>query len=129
MTLTFATGETIKLARFMPSTMLLRGAQRETITFTVEETTLSYEKLKQLFSSPESSKELSITNPHPADNGGVSETTTQYTNYIVGSEPAVQPGREVVEQDAGIVDVFYITVGKLTYVEEQLQRLGINPLG
>lgn len=129
MELKFATGEKINLARYMPGSIMLRGAQRETITFTVAESTLSYEKLKKLFTNQEATKTLGITNPHEVGAGGTSETTTQYTNYIVTYDPVIQPGREVVEQGAGEIDVFYIIMGKLTYVEEQLQKLGINPLG
>lgn len=130
MELKFANGTTLELVRFMPSHNILRGATRETLSFMFEERKHGYAELKSLFADAEATEKITLTNPHDVGPTGTSKTTTEYTNYVVPAEPMIQPAVEVVDQTNPVpVDVFLVTMGKLTYVEEQLKKLGIDPLG
>ena len=129
MELKFANGKKIEVENPQQSAGIVRGANRELVSFMVAEAQCSFDKIKGLFMDSEAIKTMVLTNPHDIGTAGTALTTVTYEGYLVHSEPWVQTavmnltGDHTKEPEM----VFIVTLGKLTVLEElMISKMGLT---
>lgn len=121
--------KTFDVAAVMRSSEYSRGAQREIIMLYFRTAEVAYEDIHAVVTDPAALKKMSTSYQNGGDEATL--TTTQFEDFIVPGEPVISVVNEVVDSTVSSVaeELFLVKLGKLTYIEEQLQRLGVNPLG
>lgn len=102
------------------------GSSRRTITVTCEATAISIDKLNSLLTE-ENLKSITMTNDEITNSDG-SNLTNIYDDYVLKLSCGIQ--NVLVENDtpdsaAKYKDRLIFKIGKRTYIEEQLHKLGL----
>ena len=108
------------------------GSSRRTLTFECDKNAISVDELNKLLSNEDNLKEIILTNENVAVNIPTDKTEQSFTNiysdYILklkcGIENKLVIG-ETPETKAVYEDRIIFKLGKRTYIEEQLEKLGL----
>ena len=102
------------------------GSSRRTITVTCESTAISIDKLNSLLTE-ENLKSITVTNDKIANSDG-SSLTNIYDDYVLKLSCGIQNvlvKNDTPDSAAKYEDRLIFKIGKRTYIEEQLHKLGL----
>ena len=108
---------------------ILRNYQREMLQLTFKTSEVGYEELYDLLKDSDNCRKIMSTNNPSPEAPEVPISTALFENYMVPGEPLLAVTKSVVQAEVGeSEEVFVVTLGKLTSVEEKLLAMGINPV-
>lgn len=122
MTIKFANGKTMPYIEAFEGEEYFNGTNRRMLTVYCAKNTISIDELNTLLSDERNTDRLTLTN----ENMDVSNVYDGYVLKLkVGMEPCFVSG-ETPDAPAVYEDRIMFKLGKRTYIEEQLKKLGIQ---
>lgn len=119
MTLIFNNGQSIEFIESFATEEYFNGSSRRTLTIHIP-STVSIDRVNNLASSEENTSKIVLKN---------GEFENIFDGYVLKLSVGIQPivvSDETPESPAVYEDRLILKLGKRTYIEEQLHKLGLN---
>ncbi len=114
-------------ASVLQTSGFLRGQEREQVQLFFHTAKVTYKELYALLQKPENCKKIILTDNSAPENKEALASTKVFENYMVPGEPLIAVTKMAIGAEAReLEEVFVVTLGKLTFIEEKLLQMGID---
>ena len=119
--------EELQVASVLQTSGFLRGQEREQIQLFFNTAKVAYKELYALLQKPENCKKIILTDNLANENKEEPASAKVFENYMIPGEPLLAVTKMAIGAQAGeLEEVFVVTLGKLTFIEEKLLQMGID---